>query len=400
MVPEIWRIFSQALRWTRQRRTTFLSAILLAVGCAVLSVPISSVAAKRGEIDVLWYTYADTTSRYRNGIRMLAEIVHRLPQSGGLRWNLRFFDPTSPRPAFERFNVLVIQSGEAFGSGSSAETGNLTPDFSGIFRHRAWIEKARGDRTFLTGADADVHALGGNTGNAPVREGFRVTCNPPLVGRNCWDGALGHLVNAVNWASQGRGLGIVSMVAAEFPNSRWWLDRDSFLRAELSGLGFHHSLVRIFGPGTRENSPEIPESAARHPLNRGLTSKGLSDWNNSFHAGFSRLIPGYVPIVNSTRYPDLAVAIASAKDSGGHSSGTESPKGSRSLVPFELAIPGFLSSVSDLAPSTVPSAEYTFKRNSVCSVRQQGDCSAADRFTEFVAWVVGKELAIGRTIND
>jgi hypothetical protein len=312
------------LDWIRPRWTAFVSAIGFCGGLALVSIPNACVAAKSGEIDVLWYTYADTTSRYRNGIRRIAEIVHRLPQSGGLRWNLRFFDPTSPRPAFERFNVLVIQSGEAFGTGSSAETGNMTPDFSGILRHRVWIEKARGDRTFLTGADADLHAMNGDSGNAPVREGFRVTCNPPLAGRNCWDGALGHLVNAVNWASQGRGLGIVSMVAAEFPNSRWWLDRDSFLRAELSGLGFHHSLVRIFGPGTRENSPEIPESAARHPLNRGLTSKGLSDWNNSFHAGFSHMIPGYVPIVNSTRYPDLAVAIASSKDPSAPTGGTDS----------------------------------------------------------------------------
>ncbi|MBM3340573.1 MAG: hypothetical protein FJY56_00445 [Betaproteobacteria bacterium] len=96
-------------------------------------------------------------------------------------------------------------------------------DFSGILRNRAAIEAARGERTFLTGADADVHAINGDTGNAPADpiEGYkrRVTCHPAITGSSCWDGALGHLVNAVNWAGSGRGLGIVSLVAAEVPGS-------------------------------------------------------------------------------------------------------------------------------------------------------------------------------------
>ena len=101
----------------------------------------------------------------------------------------------------------------------------------------------------------------------------------------------------------------MSLVAAEHPSSFWWLEPDSFLRAELQGY------VTVFRDKKmkRENSPRIPNSAQRYPLNYGLTSKGLSNWQNSFHAGISRSIPGYVAIVDSTRHPDLALAIATAK---------------------------------------------------------------------------------------
>jgi hypothetical protein len=297
------RLVSQACRW---------GALLGLVLCSMSSgARAGDTAGDPDEISVLWYTYADPTSRYRTMIRRLAEAVQALPQAGGKRWRLTFFDPTSPRPAFQRFSVLVIQSGEAFQTGWSAQNINMIPDFSGILRNRAHIEAARGERTFLTGADADVHAINGDTGNAPTRAGYRVKCDPPLTAPSCWDGATGHLVNAINWAGSGRGLGIVSFVAAEFPNSRWWLQRDSFLREELAGVGFVPILVDIYGPGRRENEARIPGFAVHSPLNRGLTSKGLSHWNSSFHAGFSHAIPGYVRVVDSVRYPGVAVAIAS-----------------------------------------------------------------------------------------
>jgi hypothetical protein len=270
-----------------------------------------NVPAEDGrQIDVLWYTYAGPMSRYRSMIRTLAPVVHTIPASGGIRWRLTFFDPTSPRPAFERFDVLVIQSGEGFLTGEIGQGINMVPDFSGILANRRYIERARGDRTFLTGSDADLHAIVGDTGNAPIKAGSRITCTPVFVATTCWDGAAGHVINAVNWASGGRGLGIVSFVAAEFPNSRWWLHPDSFLRQELSGLRSYSSLVVVFGPGRRDNAPVIPPVMSAHRLNAGLTSKGLSNWNNSFHAGFRRAVPGYVPIVLSGRYPDLALAIA------------------------------------------------------------------------------------------
>jgi hypothetical protein len=285
-------------------------AIRCCAGIAFTLLACNVSAADARQIEVLWYTYADPMSHYRAMIRSLASVVHTIPQSGGIRWRLTFFDPTTPRPVFERFDVLVIQSGEAFMTGDENEKTNMVPDFRGILINRRHIERARGDRTFVTGSDADLHAIVGDTGNAPVKGRARITCDPVFVATTCWDGAAGHMINAINWAAGGRGLGIVSFVAAEFPNSRWWLHPDSFLKEELSGLRSYSSLVVVFGPGRRDNAPVIPGFMSNHPLNGGLTSKGLSNWKNSFHAGFRRAIPGYVPVVLSGRYPGLALAIA------------------------------------------------------------------------------------------
>jgi hypothetical protein len=246
-------------------------------------------------------------------IEKLGGVVHTLPQSGGIKWKISFFGTDSPTPQFSRYDVLVIQSGEGFGSGPPSAGTPTKVDFSGILKHKAAIERARGTRTVLTGADADVHAIGGETGNAPRMVGHRVTCKPIFTARRCWDGAVGHLVNAVNWAAEGLGLGIVGLVAAEFPGSNWWLHPESFLRLELSANGSRNDLVMFLGPGTRENYPVIPPSAQSHRLNRGLTSKGLSNWANSFHAAFSHSLPGYTHIVNSTRHSGMAVTIASDK---------------------------------------------------------------------------------------
>ncbi len=272
-------------------------------------------------IEVLWYTYAPANSVYVQTMRRLAGIVHTLPQTKGLAWRLTFYGPDSPTPEFATYDVLVIHSGEAFSTapagGVDAKPAYAVPNFKGILKHKAAIAAARGERTFISGSDADVHTIHGDSGNAPQDPAGRPKqCNPPLVGATCWDGALGHLVNAVNWAGSGRGLGIVSWVAAEFPGSRWWLDPQSFLRAELNGY------VTIWGEGKkRENTPVIPAAARMYALNSGLTSKGLGNWTNSFHAGFSHAIPGYAPIVDSTIYPETAVAIASARFAGAPATG-------------------------------------------------------------------------------
>lgn len=264
-------------------------------------------------IRVLWYSYAHPQSSYRKSIDTLAANAHRLPKSAGYAWTLSWFAPGDPAPAFERYDVLVIQSGEAFGSADPASDKEIAVDFRGILKHKDAIRRARGTRTVLTGADADVHAIGGASGNAPRVKEHMVRCKPVLLGRNCWDGAVGHLVNAVNWAASGKAMGVVSLVAAEFPGSQWWLLSDSFLRDELSPPGLGSASVVVFGPGTRENTPVIPWEISDHALNAGLTSKGLGNWDNSFHAGFSKRIPGYFVFVASTRYPELAMAIAAER---------------------------------------------------------------------------------------
>lgn len=251
-------------------------------------------------IDVLWYTYADPASEYREKISQLSSIAHTLPQSNGSSWNLNYWDAGSAAPEFTAFDVLVIESGEAFRTG--APGGPLaTPNYSGILDNKAAIEAARGDRTFITTADSDFHAIRGDTGNIPDNEGGG-RCAPALTSSDCWDGALGHSVNAVNWAGSGNGLGVVSFLDGEHPGSFWWTNVNSFLHSELDG--------RVSYGGSEQN-PVINSLQAAHPLNSGLTSKGLSDWDNSFHA-FLLPVDGYTQIVDSSLRPGFAVAIATS----------------------------------------------------------------------------------------
>jgi hypothetical protein len=253
-------------------------------------------------INVLWYTYADPCSEYRQKISQLAETVHSLPLANGIRWSLHFWEPAGPAPDFTGFDVLVIESGEAFLTGPPRGEAAV-PVYSGILDNREAIEAARGDRTFITASDADFHAIRGDTGNilngaADSNHGGK--CIPALTSPNCWDGALGHLVNAVNWAGSGNGLGIVSFLDGEHPGSFWWTHENSFLRNELSGS--------IDYSGSDQN-PIINSVQVDYLLNCGLTSRGLSNWKNSFHATFLP-IEGYTPVIDSGLRPGSAVAVA------------------------------------------------------------------------------------------
>ncbi|SEP36465.1 PEP-CTERM sorting domain-containing protein [Nitrosovibrio sp. Nv6] len=272
---------------------------------AALAASLSFTSSAQGaSINVLWYTYADQASEYRQKISQLSKIVHSLPQTDGLSWNLTYWDAGSAAPDFAAFDVLVIESGEAFLTGS-ANGPPAVPDYDGILDNRAAIEAARGDRTFITAADADFHAIRGDTGN--ILDDSRSSkgdgkCAPPFTSTDCWDGAVGHLVNAVNWAGSGNGLGIVSFLDGEHPGSFWWTHENSFLRSDLDGY--------VDYAGSEQN-PVINPLQANHPLNRGLSSTGLSNWSTSFHAFFLP-IEGYTPIVDSSQRPGWAVAIATS----------------------------------------------------------------------------------------
>jgi hypothetical protein len=242
-------------------------------------------SAEAAAINVLWYTYADPLSEYRgadSGIQSIANLAPGYPQGSGLAWNLTFFDNHSPTPDFSAYDVLVTESGEAFRT--NAPGGALaTPNYDAILDNRAAISAARGDRTFISGTDADFHAIRGDSGNCAA-----------FSGCGLWDGARGYLVNMVNWAASGNGLGIVALLDGEFPAvaDRWWAQPNSFLHDELAGH------VQYF----RDNAPVLSSAAEGYPLNAGLTSTGLGDWRNSFHAGFVD-VAGYTGTVFSSARP-------------------------------------------------------------------------------------------------
>lgn len=243
-------------------------------------------------VDILWYTYADPASEYVSFYSSLGGngpgSASTYPQSSGLAWNLTFFGPTSAAPNFANYDVLVIESGEAFRTNPPG--GALaTPNYSGVLNNKAAIEAARGNRTFVSGADADFHAVRGDSGLCPD-----VHCGN-------FDGARGYVINAVNWAAGGAGLGILSFYHGEFPDSFWWDDPNSFLKQELGGHWIN------FNPD--ENDIVIPAAAAHYATNQGLTANGLSDWFNSFHAGFSN-VAGYVSTADSGSHAGFSVSLA------------------------------------------------------------------------------------------
>jgi hypothetical protein len=267
----------------------FLCAAALGIAHAAFAAP----------IDVLWYTYADPSSQYVTFYSSVSGSGPDNAQSSGVTWNVTFFGPSSPSPAFADYDVLVIQSGEAFRTG--APGGPLaTPNYSGILNNKSAIEAARGNRTFISGSDADFHAVRGDSGLCP-----EVSCGS-------YDGARGYVINAVDWAASGDSLGIVSFYHGEFPGSFWWDDPSSFLRSELQGQWIN------FSPD--ENAVIIPASIAGYPLNQNLSSVGLSNWFNSFHAGFSN-IPGYASTVDSGPHAGFSVSIATAAFVDGSTSG-------------------------------------------------------------------------------
>jgi hypothetical protein len=136
-----------------------------------------------------------------------------------------------------------------------------------------------------------------------VRGDTGLPIDPLPATDEAWDGALGYLVNAVEWAGGGNGLNIVSWYDGEFPGSYWWLNSNSFLRTELTGY--------LSSPRTRrDNTPWISNELAGLQLNYGLSSTGLSNWTWSFHSGFSLNTLGYSPsILDDADNPQWALSI-------------------------------------------------------------------------------------------
>ncbi|QJF51339.1 VPLPA-CTERM sorting domain-containing protein [Roseobacter ponti] len=273
--------------------------ILAAAACTFLiSIP---VAGHTATIDVLWTSGTDA---YDASMQSVADraATYDPDGDGALSWNLTFWDGTSD-PGFENYDAFVIGStcnsnGTGNCSGSAGFFGNgVYAD--GVLAYGDEIEAARGDdsRTFLSGQDADFHQFN----------------NLPGVD----NGPQGFIINAVNWAASGVGLGIVSMTA-DIPSSLgsdWWTLPDSFLADEIpvaDVFAFNSETVNI-GAG-QEN----------FPVNEGLTSAGLSNWSTSSHACFNE-IAGFTRINFAPQGAgECGVTIVTSGAEGGDTGGGDS----------------------------------------------------------------------------
>ena len=246
--------------------------VLLGLGLAA--------SAQASQIDVLFYGGDTAQNDFYNTISATAH-TYDPDGDGSNTWNATIWNNGDPTPDFSSYDALLIGSdGSAFGTGI---------DFSRLLGAKTAIEAARGNRTFLTGQDADYH--------------YKVS--PGAVD----NGPRGFIINAVNWAASGTGLGIVSLADGwTGTGSNWWLDTNSFLLDELDGY------VEYF----QDDSVYLGVGQENFPINEGLTSAGLSNWAISSHAGFVASIPGYETI--NFEGPDStgrAVTIVTAGEASG-----------------------------------------------------------------------------------
>ncbi len=139
-----------------------------------------------------------------------------------------------------------------------------------------------GDRIMVTGQDGDFHYI-------------------HFPGSTYFDGPQGFLINAINWAGSGTGMGGV------------FLGADSVPGALFSGLG---TQTTNFG-----DQVTIPSAYASYPLNQGLTSAGLSNWDESHHYFWNGYDPAkWTGINTTTDGGGGAVTLVSAATAGGGTS--------------------------------------------------------------------------------
>src|SRR5579875_1670433 len=201
----------------------------LAVSGAVFAIPIK----------VLWYTGGTEAS----GPGTYEANINTLAAANG--WTVTFW--TGGSMPSGSYNVLVIASPE--GGWSSY------PNYSALTSSLGSI--TFGNREMLTGQDADWHYQ-----NYPGPANF--------------DGPKGFLSDSINWAGNGTGMGLVAL--------------------GMDGLGICYGGPALGLPGysadcQETNNVQIPASVAGYPINTGLTSAGLSNWNTASHISFWNLDP-------------------------------------------------------------------------------------------------------------
>jgi hypothetical protein len=280
----------------------------------VAAIALSGAAAQATTIKVLW---TSGTPTYNANISELASEAATFDPAGNgkLTWDLNFWNANGgAAPVFSDYDVLVVGSTCNFtGNGNCSGSGFFGSGVyvNDIITEKANIAAARGSRTFLSGQDADYHDLR----NLPDRD----------------NGPKGFMINAVNWAASGTGMGIVSMTDRYRSfNNGWWTAEGSFLDGEIPDLdAFSYN----------SDTVTLGEGQENFPINEGLTSAGLSNWSTSSHACFNE-ISGYARI-NFAPFSasECGVTIVTAGlEGGGTDGGDDDDDVEPSVVPLPAGL--------------------------------------------------------------
>jgi hypothetical protein len=260
----------------------------------VMALGLVSMTASAGTINVLWYTggveVSSTAGEYNADVAtMAADSV----AAGQNTWIVTFWSGGAmPTGAF---NVLVVASPEG-GWGTSPDYSGLNAAVTGGLSFNPTAQ-----RVMLTGQDADWHYA-----NTP--------------GPTPFNGPQGFLVDSINWAGSGTGLGLVA------------LGQDGLSSDPCTNDGALLGMSGFSSVCSSTNNVLIPGGVAGNPVNTGLTSAGLSNWNTSAHTEFTGLSSAWTGInidgstfgsdsvSCDTSTPDAAcdfVTIVSASSAGG-----------------------------------------------------------------------------------
>lgn len=240
-------------------------AVCAASVALALCLPAPAFAAE--VIDVLWYAYSPegAESRYRERMRSIGAQVPRLT-NGKVSWRITFFGP-GERPNFRAYDVLVTESSFYYIFDSSD-----FPDYSGLFNNETAIVAARGNRTVMSNASG----LENEATSTTVQ-----------------DSQVGLLMNWINWAGSGTGLGIVAL---DDEDGHWKREQRSFLRFDADP-----STDFYFDAGGGDRT--IPAYARNWPINRGISERTIGDVGESTSVFKLPEPEGYVAIAHTLNVP-------------------------------------------------------------------------------------------------
>jgi len=211
---------------------------------ALVSGVTLSGAVLASPLNILWYTGGivsggSSISDYDTAVNDLAALAPSSP--GGNTWSVTFWN--SGAMPTGSYNALVVASPEGGWS--------TYPDYSALQTAITGGSVIYGNRLMLTGQDADWHYQ-----NSP--------------GPSAFDGPQGFLLDSINWAGSGTGMGLVALGTTG-------LGCDGAPALGLSGYS---------GECIGTDNVQIPGVYAGFPINTGLSSAGLSNWGTSAHTEF------------------------------------------------------------------------------------------------------------------
>jgi|SRR5579872_1274705 len=288
-----------------------------------IAILIAGVTPALADISVLWYTggvgtNAGGTVGYQADVTYLAGLAPVSP--GGNTWDVTFW--TGGAMPTGTFNVLVVPS--------PIGPWGTNPDYTALDTAAPSFDPTK-QRVMLSGQDADWHFMN-HPGGAP----------DSLDPAHGFNGPEGFLLDSINWAGSGTGMGLVALGQDGAGDC-------SGGATLATGGGFTSSTC------TNNDKVVIPGDVASNPVNTGLTTAGLSNWFESSHQDFTALssawqginVDGSFPngpsgsdATCSTSTPDANcnfVTIVSANSAGGGIGGGSVPEPS-SIALFGTAM--------------------------------------------------------------